>query len=281
MVVDNALSLNPSAADISITTHGSIWYWTVFSIMIASVVAFSGLSFAAPKGQRIFHYLTTAIVLVTAVSYFTMAADLGSTPIAVEFKDPGLTRQIFYARHIQWFLTTPLILLDLLLLAGLSWSNILFTLFAGDVSVVLILFASLTSSNYKWGYFTMAVGAFGYIIWQVAFIGRSSALLIGADVHRYYFPLGGITLFIFALYYVAFGLSEGGNVITPDSEGAFYGVLDVITTTGFGLYLLLSLRALDFSKLGLTETSRFVTGTHEKIVRQNVPSQETARDAQV
>ena len=37
---------------------------------------------------------------------------------------------------------------------------------------------------------------------------------------------------VWILYPVAWGLSEGGNVIQPDSEAVFYGILDLIT---FGL----------------------------------------------
>jgi bacteriorhodopsin len=31
------------------------------------------------------------------------------------------------------------------------------------------------------------------------------------------------------LYPIAWGVSEGGNVIPPDSEAVFYGVLDIMT----------------------------------------------------
>jgi bacteriorhodopsin len=115
---NNALNVNPDhgyydgTSDINITTHGSDWYWAVTAVMAASTIAFIGLSFTVPRRNRIFHYITASITLVAAIAYFTMASNLGYTPIAVEFQrsNPrvsGTYREIFYVRYIDWFVTTP------------------------------------------------------------------------------------------------------------------------------------------------------------------------------
>jgi bacteriorhodopsin len=43
---------------------------------------------------------------VTAITYFTLASDLGSVGVGVEFwrngKTRGGSRQVFYARYINW-----------------------------------------------------------------------------------------------------------------------------------------------------------------------------------
>lgn len=78
---------------------------------IASFV-FIGLSFTKPRAHRLFHYITAAITLVAAIAYFTMGADLGQTPITVEFvrsnrKVSGTPtnqdREIFYVRYVDWY----------------------------------------------------------------------------------------------------------------------------------------------------------------------------------
>lgn len=51
--------------------------------------------------------------MIAAVAYFTMAANLGWTGIAVEFrrsdpKEAGHIRQIFYVRHIDCKFLVPL-----------------------------------------------------------------------------------------------------------------------------------------------------------------------------
>ena len=82
------------------------------------------------QGQRVFHYIAFAILATASVAYFCLASDLGSTPIQVEFiRDYAgsairPTRSIWYVRYIDWTITTPLLLLELLLVSGLPLSAI-------------------------------------------------------------------------------------------------------------------------------------------------------------
>jgi bacteriorhodopsin len=101
------LSISGRTADIAITTHGSDWYWTVCAVMTVSTIAFLGLAFMKPRSHRIFHYITAGITLVAAIAYFSMASNLGFTPIQVEFarsspRVRGIYREIFYVRYIDW-----------------------------------------------------------------------------------------------------------------------------------------------------------------------------------
>jgi bacteriorhodopsin len=76
--------------------------------MTASTIAFAGLGLRQHRSRRIFHYITAGITMVAAVAYFSMASNLGFTPIAVEFQrgNPrvhGVYREIFYVRYIDWY----------------------------------------------------------------------------------------------------------------------------------------------------------------------------------
>ena len=53
------------------------------------------------------------------------------------------------------------------------------------------------------------------------------------------------------LYPIAWGVCEGGNVISPDSEAIFYGILDLIAKPVFGALLLFGHRNIDPARLGL------------------------------
>lgn len=67
-------------------------------------------------------------------------------------------------RYIQWFITLPLLLLELLLATGLSLGDILTTAFVADFMVVMGLVGALVPSTYKWGYYVF--GAMGLLyIW--------------------------------------------------------------------------------------------------------------------
>lgn len=49
------------------------------------------------------------------------------------------------------FVTTPLLLMDLLLTAGLPWPTILYTIFLDEVMIVTGLIGALVKTRYKWG----------------------------------------------------------------------------------------------------------------------------------
>lgn len=66
------------------------------------------------------------------------------------------------------------------------------------------------------------------VFYELAFVGRRSAKALGSDVHRVYMHCGVLTLFMWMLYPISWGLCEGGNVITANDEALFYGILDLI-----------------------------------------------------
>lgn len=52
-------------------------------------------------------------------------------------------------------------------------------------------------------------------------------------------------------YPIAWGVCEGGNIIAPDSEAVFYGILDLLAKPVFGAILLWGHRNIDPARLGL------------------------------
>ena len=147
---------NTVTTDNHITTRGSDWYFTVSAVMAVSTIAIVGLSFTKTRSQRLFHYLTAAITLVSAIAYFSMGSNLGWTAIHVEFernwgKVHGDMRQIFYVRYIDYFITLPLLLADVLLTCGLPNPTILYVVLVNEIYVVSTLVGALVKSTYKWG----------------------------------------------------------------------------------------------------------------------------------
>ena len=80
---------------------------------------------------------------------------------------------------------------------------------------------------------------------------RKHANALGADVGRTYLICGVWTIFLWFLYPIAWGVSEGGNIIAPDSEAAFYGILDLLAKPVFGALLIWGHRNIDPARLGL------------------------------
>ncbi|KAF2651237.1 family A G protein-coupled receptor-like protein [Lophiostoma macrostomum CBS 122681] len=285
----NGNYVNGALADIAITTRGSDLYFAICAAMATAGFIFLGLAFRKPRRDRIFHYITAAVVFVASIAYFTMGSNLGFTPIQVEFprSDPkvhGTYREIFYVRYIDWFITTPLLLLDLLLTAGMPWPTILWVILVDEVMIVTGLVGALVRTRYKWGYFTFGCFALFYIVYVLGFEARRYSKALGQDVNRVFFMCGTLTLFLWILYPVAWGVCEGGNVIAPDSEAIFYSILDFFAKPVFGALLIWGHKDISPARLGLSirdyDDDHLINegpaGTHEK---RHVPAGSNGQNA--
>jgi bacteriorhodopsin len=100
--------------------------------------------------------------------------------------------------------------------------TIMYVILMNEVMVVTGLVGALVKSAYKWGFFTFGCVAFLFVAYSVVFEGRAYAKALGNDIHRTYVICGCWTIFLWCLYPIAWGLSEGGNVISSDGEAIFY-----------------------------------------------------------
>jgi bacteriorhodopsin len=101
-------------------------------------------------------------------------------------------------------------------------------------------------------------GYYGFWIWSWVLVGyyliwvpRRFASALGKDVKLTHGYTAGWVWFLWMLYPVCWGLSEGGNVISPDSEFIFYGILDCNLITLTGALFLASHWRIDPARLGL------------------------------
>ncbi|KAF2839142.1 family A G protein-coupled receptor-like protein [Patellaria atrata CBS 101060] len=252
----NGNMVNGKSVDIHQTVRGSDFYWAICAVMGFSTLAFLILAMKKARPDRIFHYITASVCMIAFITYFTMAANLGWTPIDVEFRRSrhtvsGINREIFYVRYIDWFITTPLLLSNLLLTAAMPWPTILWVLLVDEVMIVCGLVGALTRTRYKWGYFAFGCAALMYILYQLVWEARRHANALGRDVGRTFLICGSLLSFLWLLYPISWGLCEGGNYIAPDSEAVFYGVLDFFAKPIFGALLLWGHRNVDPARLGL------------------------------
>jgi len=255
---NQAVNINPPNAQLSITAHGSDWLWAAFAVFTLSDLGMVTWMWLRPKTQRVLHLLPIVILTATSVTYFTMASNLGSTPITAEFYgnhhqneagDPA-TRAIWYARYIGWTLSLPLVVLEVLLSTGLPATEVAAALFMEVVFVVSYLVGALVSSTYKWGYFAIGTAALIYVVSFLVGPAVLAAGRIGTDVRNIYLRTIPIVGLLLLLYPIAWGLADGGNVIHPDSEMVFYGVLDVLIQPVFLFAFLSQLLKIDVARFG-------------------------------
>ncbi|KAF9222397.1 family A G protein-coupled receptor-like protein [Gyrodon lividus] len=248
---NDALQVNPPSGDAHITTNASNWLWAVFSIMLLSLLISVFWTALRRNRNRTFHQIPIIVLTVASIAYFSMASDLGFTVIQSQFGSRP-TRQIWYVRYIQWFINAPLLLLGLLAFTGMSTSDILTTMFFSWVLVVCGLVGALVSSSYKWGYYVFGLFALFYIWYRVHGHARRFPFRSGGNFRRGYSTGSGYLTFIWLLYPICWGLSEGSNTISPTSEMVFYGILDLLSGPVFLLLFIWHLSRFEYAALSST-----------------------------
>lgn len=222
------------------TQYGHTYLWGVFVIMAAFSVLFFISSQRASYRYRLMHTTTFFITAIAAASYFAMATGIGKTLTPSGDKHHHNLREFYYARYIDWALTTPLLLFDLTLLAGLPVAEIIVLVLADEFMIATgVIAGNHPVKAGKWGFFTMSCVAFAWILFQLVTSGRSTALLRSPKVGGLYNQVSLALVVVWTLYPVAFALCEGTGKLNPDQEILFFAILDVIAKPIWGAWLLL------------------------------------------
>jgi bacteriorhodopsin len=234
----------------SVGDTGAKTLWVVFTIMLLSSVAFTGLAWNVPVSKRLFHILTTFITVFAAISYFAMATGDGNGYTHIIVKEvhkhspdtvEHVYRQIFWARYIDWSVTTPLLLLDLGFLAGMNGADLLIAIVADVIMVLTGLFAAFGSTDgQKWGWYAISCFAYLVILWQLVISGRRAVLGKDNSTGKLFASIGGFTLILWTLYPVVWAIGEGTRKWSVDSEIVAYAILDVLAKPIFGFWLLVA-----------------------------------------
>ena len=129
-------------------------------------------------------------------------------------------REVYYARYLDWTLTTPLLLLDLALLAGLSGANILVAIVVDIVMILTGLFAAYGREGaQKWGmlssrrskgkdawltlgsgYYTISCLAYLAIVYLLAVSGRRDVQARDSKTATFFSSIALYTVVIWTAY---------------------------------------------------------------------------------
>lgn len=90
-----------------------------------------------------------------------------------------------------------------------------------------------------------------FVFYILMFPARKAAAAISsANAHAYTISTAMLA-FLWFLYPVCWGLADGGNVISTDSEMVFYGVLDLLAKPGFLFVHLFALSNIPYEQFQL------------------------------
>ncbi|KAK4232944.1 family A G protein-coupled receptor-like protein [Achaetomium macrosporum] len=250
---NDVLTANPPVGvDEALSVNGSNWLWAVTALYLAAFIGLLCFCFASPESQRVFHYTFTVALLVGGVTYFAQAADLGWSTVHHVDNDNNngvVARQLFYPKYINWAVSFPAVALALGLLSGVSWTTILCNVALTWIWVVAYLAAAYTTTSYKWGFF-----AFGTLCWLVlamSTLNESREEAARRGIARDYILLSAWSNVLWVVYPIAFGLSDGANVIGVTAGFVFFGILDILMVPVLSFSFAILGRNWDWARLDL------------------------------
>ena len=126
---------------------------------VAATVLFLYWATSAPAGTRHFYVITAVITGVAAFSYMMMSTGAGATLV-------GGDRLFYFFRYIDWLITTPLLLVDLALLALASPRRNIGTIATLIVLDVVMILTGLLAGSRE----SAAGRGFWFIVSTVAFV---------------------------------------------------------------------------------------------------------------
>ncbi|PSR85629.1 hypothetical protein BD289DRAFT_368247, partial [Coniella lustricola] len=211
---------------------------------------------AIKKGERIFHYIFTITLLVGTIAYFAMASDLAWNVInQVNYANNG-SRQIFFAKYVYWCVSFPAVVLALGLISGVSWATIFYGIFLAWTWILSYLFSAYTTSNYKWGFFAFGTFAWLLLAYETIFMSRRSiaARDLGNGVGMHHLGLSSWVNFLWLNYVIAYGISDGGNVIGVTPGFIYFGILDLLLVPIVAAAFMFLARRWDYGRMNIAFT---------------------------
>ena len=235
----------------------SVWLWIGTALMAVGALAFLAMGWREEDPERqAFYIVTTFIPVIAALSYFAMATGFGLLALEVPWQEAAL--DIYWARYADWLFTTPLLLLDLALLAGAN-RNTIGTLIGLDVGMIVTGFvATVTTTSQAsrivwWGISSGFFLALLYIL--VSRLSAQAATQPG-DVGDLFGTLRNLTILLWTAYPIVWLIgTEGLGLVPLYWETAAFMVLDVTAKVGFGFLLLRSRGTLEQARVEAPEAA--------------------------
>ncbi|MEI7794956.1 MAG: bacteriorhodopsin [Thermoleophilia bacterium] len=224
-----------------------LWLWIGTIGMALGALAFLLMAARERPGRRWFHTITFFVAGIAAVAYLAMALKQGWFPIAREGE--AFAEPFYWARYVDWFFTTPLLLLDLALLAGATMEAIVWLLGLDIMMIATGFFAGVTSTNLRWVWFIVSSVIFVWLLWVLLAEVLKAARQRPPEVRAKFNQLVVLLAILWTIYPILWILgTEGLNVIGITGEVATFAVIDLIAKVGFGFLLLSNRKVLDAAR---------------------------------
>ena len=197
-----------------------------------------GLDVTDPQMKE-FYVITIMIPGIAAASYLSMFFGFGLTEVELA---TGRVVDVYWARYADWLFTTPLLLLDIGLLAGASNRDILTLVGLDAFMIVTGLGATLMKIPVaRFAFWTISTIAMLVLLYYLVAVFGDAVSGSDPDTVSTFNALRNIILVTWLIYPVAWLVgTEGLNLINLYGETLLFMVLDITAKVGFGFVLLRS-----------------------------------------
>merc|ERR1711907_25541 len=212
--------------------------------MFCSSGFFAYEAFQKPIGERFMYYVAMFTTLIASLAYLTMSAGYGY----YFMMEP--CRQFWYARYVDWALTTPLMLYEMAYIARAS-RNTIFWLVGVDFLMILTgligaFVGQLYDTNDRWLFFVFGLLMFWPIVSALRGSMKDSMdravnnpnAPADKDDQRVYGRISMITVVTWTAYPVVWFVCEGTNRLDADMEMLAYAALDVVSKCVWGFAII-------------------------------------------
>jgi bacteriorhodopsin len=228
------------------TATSNFFLWFTTGGMLLATILFLYWATSGHPGNYHYYVTSAVITLWAAMMYIVMATGSGATVIT---EPTGEARIFYFARYIDWTITTPLLLLGLVWVAMGSISRdpqLVLGLVVADVAMILTgVLAGAWSGGFKWFWFVVSCIFFIAVlalIWGPLQTAAQSGVSPEASL---FYPLAIMLTVLWFAYPIVFLIgTEGISAISIGFEVFLFAVLDILAKIAFGIVLLGGVRRI-------------------------------------
>jgi len=174
------------------------------------------------------HRLVAGVVcFIASLAYLTMSLGYGYTVRCCD------GRQFYYARYVDWTITTPLMLWEIVSYTNAPQNERIFIMAMDIIMVIGGLIGALVCGGEKWAFFGFSILCFIPLLWFLCALESSAK----ANHLRLFRSIMNLTVLSWFFYPIVWILAEGTGVLCANAEAICYTVLDIISKTVFGFLI--------------------------------------------
>lgn len=215
------------------------WLWIgVAGMAFGSAIFGFGAHNAKSDRWRIIYTLNFFICLIASALYLAMALGQGFNVI--------YNRPTFWVRYVTWFLSTPLLLLDLAFLGRTNLALTCSLLGANAFMIATGFVAAISPDPISFIWYVVSCAAYLAVFYMLASPYRLEAEHKHPRAKKAFRKLVSVHLVLWTGYPIVWILASSGlDIISQGFETMFYTLLDLAAKVGFGFLSLNTLSQLE------------------------------------